>query len=123
MPTFTPVQQQQVRRLAILGATGSIGTQALEVVAAHPGFFEIEVLSAHRNTALLIQQARQFNPNAVVVTEEAKYAEVKGALADLPIKVFAGEAALREVVAWDSVDVVLGAIPRLCRLVVNAGGH
>jgi 1-deoxy-D-xylulose-5-phosphate reductoisomerase len=102
--------QQHVRRLAILGATGSIGTQALEVVSAHPGVFEVEVLSAHKNAPLLIAQARQFNPNAVVVTDEAAYAQVKEALADLPIKVFSGQAALREVVAWESVDLVLAAI-------------
>lgn len=102
--------QQHVRRLAILGATGSIGTQALEVVSAHPGVFEVEVLSAHKNAPLLIAQARQFNPNAVVVTDEAAHAQVKEALADLPIKVFAGQAALREVVAWESVDLVLAAI-------------
>lgn len=102
--------QQQVRRLAILGSTGSIGTQALEVISAHPDVFEVEVLTGHSNIALLIQQARQYNPNAVVVTDRAKYPEVKEALSSLPIKVFAGEEALREVVSWESVDVVLGAI-------------
>ncbi len=102
--------QQQPRRLAILGSTGSIGTQALEVVSAHPGFFDVEVLSAHSNATLLIEQARRFQPNAVVVTSESKYGDVKAALADLPIKVFAGQDALADVVQWDSVDVVLGAI-------------
>jgi 1-deoxy-D-xylulose-5-phosphate reductoisomerase len=57
-----------MKRLAILGSTGSIGTQALEVVAAHPELFEVEVLSAHSNAALVIEQAKQFRPNAVVVT-------------------------------------------------------
>ena len=66
-----------MKRLAILGSTGSIGTQALEVVAANPGLFEVEVLSAHGNAALLIEQAKKFKPNAVVVTNEAKYKEVK----------------------------------------------
>ncbi len=99
-----------MKRLAILGATGSIGTQALEVVQAHPGEFEVEVLSAHSNAALLIAQAQQFRPNAVVVTDEAQYSKVKEALSSLPIKVFAGEAALKEVVQWDTVDVVLAAI-------------
>lgn len=79
-------------------------------MSAHPGVFEVAVLSAHRNAALLIRQARQYVPNAVVITDETKYAEVKEALADLPIKVFAGEAALCDVAAWESVDVVLGAI-------------
>lgn len=99
-----------MKRLAILGSTGSIGTQALEVVAANPSLFEVEVLSAHSNAALLIEQARKFRPNAVVVTDEAKYKEVKDALLMLPIKVFAGQKSLDEIVAWDSVDTVLGAI-------------
>lgn len=102
--------QQQVRKIAILGATGSIGTQALEVVEAHPDLFEVEVLSAHKNAALLIAQARKFSPNAVVVTDEKAYLEVKEALADIPVKVFAGADALLEVVSWDSVDMVLAAI-------------
>lgn len=99
-----------MKRLAILGSTGSIGTQALEVVAANPGLFQVEVLSAHSNSALLIEQAKKFKPNAVVVTTEAKYREVKDALLMLPIKVFTGEQALADVVQWDSVDIVLGAI-------------
>lgn len=99
-----------MKRLAILGSTGSVGTQALEVVAAHPDLFEVEVLSAHRNAALLIEQAKKFKPNAVVVTDEGKYREVKDALMMLPIKVFSGQQSLCEVVQWDSVDTVLGAI-------------
>ena len=99
-----------MKRLAILGSTGSIGTQALDVVAAHPDLFEVEVLSAHSNTTLLIEQAKLFKPNAVVVTDESKYTEVKEALAKLPVKVFAGQQALVEVVQWDAVDTVLGAI-------------
>ena len=99
-----------MKRLAILGSTGSIGTQALEVVAAHPGLFEVEVLSAHSNATLLIEQARRFKPNAVVVTDEAKYKEVKEAMMRLPVKVFAGHAALNDVVQWESIDTVLGSI-------------
>lgn len=99
-----------MKRLAILGATGSIGTQTLEVVAAHPGHFEVEVLSAHSNADLLIQQAQQFKPNAVVVTDEKQYAKVKEALSSLPVKVFAGEQSLTEVVQWETVDVVVGGI-------------
>lgn len=99
-----------MKRLAILGSTGSIGTQALEVVATHPELFEVEILSAHSNVALLVEQARQFKPNAVVITDEAKHHEVKTALSALPIKVFAGTDALKDVVQWDSVDTVLGAI-------------
>lgn len=99
-----------MKRLAILGSTGSIGTQALEVVAAHPDLFEVEVLSAHSNTALVIEQAIQFRPNAVVITDDSKYAEVKEALSSHPIKVFSGRGSLNEVVQWDSVDMVLAAI-------------
>lgn len=99
-----------MKRLAILGSTGSIGTQALEVVAAHPTLLEVEVLSAHSNAKLLIEQAQQFQPNAVVVTDPTKYEEVKSALSSLPIKVFSGATALNEVVQWDTVDMVLAAI-------------
>jgi 1-deoxy-D-xylulose-5-phosphate reductoisomerase len=99
-----------MKRLAILGSTGSIGTQALDVVAAHPDLFEVEVLSAHSNTSLLIEQAKKFKPNAVVVTDEGKYKEVKDALLMLPIKVFAGHKSLADVVQWDTVDIVLGSI-------------
>jgi 1-deoxy-D-xylulose-5-phosphate reductoisomerase len=99
-----------MKRIAILGSTGSIGTQALEVVSANPGLLQVEVLSAHRNSALLIEQAKKFKPNAVVVTDETKYKEVKDALLMLPIKVFSGHQALADVVQWDTVDIVLGAI-------------
>ncbi len=97
-------------RLAILGSTGSVGTQALEVVAAHPDRFEVEVLSAHSNVTLLAEQARRFSPNAVVITDETKFLALKEAVKDLPVKVFAGHASLAGVVQWDSVDTVLTAI-------------
>lgn len=99
-----------MKRLAILGSTGSIGTQALEVVMAHPHLFEVEILSAHSNADLLISQAMQFKPNAVVVTDASKYAKVKDALSSLPIKVFSGAAALTDVVQWETVDTVLASI-------------
>ncbi len=99
-----------MKRIAILGSTGSVGTQALEVIGAHPDLFEVEMLSAHSNAALLIEQARKFKPNAVVVTDESKYKEVKDALMMLPIKVFAGQKSLQEVVKWEAIDTVLGAI-------------
>ncbi|MDI9319989.1 MAG: 1-deoxy-D-xylulose-5-phosphate reductoisomerase [Phycisphaerales bacterium] len=99
-----------MKRLAILGSTGSIGTQALDVVSNHPDLFQVEILSAYGNTDLLIAQALQYKPNAVVVTNEAKYELVKKALDSSPIKVFAGQVALSEVVRWDSVDIVLGGI-------------
>ena len=113
-------------RLAILGSTGSIGTQALEVVAAHPDLFEVEILSAHSNSALLIEQARKFNPNAGVVTHEESFEAVKYALSNLPIKVFSGADALNDVVQWDTVDTVLTAIVGFAGLsstlaAVNAG--
>ncbi|PSK92081.1 1-deoxy-D-xylulose-5-phosphate reductoisomerase [Taibaiella chishuiensis] len=98
------------KRLAILGSTGSVGTQALEVVDQHPGLFTVEILSAHSNDALLIEQAAKYKPNAVVVTDETKYDTVKSALANSDIKVFCGAQSLCEVVQWDSVDLVLAAI-------------
>ncbi len=100
----------QLKSVAILGSTGSIGTQALEVIAAHPQLFAAEVLCAHSNAELLIAQAKHFKPNAVVVTDESKYPIVKEALSKLPIKVFCGADALADVVAWDSVDIVITAI-------------
>lgn len=99
-----------MKRLAILGSTGSIGTQALEVVSEHPELFQVEILSAHGNTDLLISQALKYKPNAVVVTNESRYEAVKQALASSPVKVFSGQDALCEVVRWDTVDMVLGAI-------------
>jgi 1-deoxy-D-xylulose-5-phosphate reductoisomerase len=99
-----------MRRLAILGSTGSIGTQALEVVAANPDLFEVEILTAHNNADLLVKQARQFKPNAVVITDEKKYKVVKEALDGWPIKVFSGAKSLEDVVKWEAVDMVLAAI-------------
>ncbi len=98
------------KRIAILGSTGSIGTQALEVVAAHPDAFEVEVLTAQNNAALLIEQAKQFTPNAVVIVNEDLYAEVKEVLDPLDIKVYAGEKALASVVEMDTIDLVLTAL-------------
>lgn len=99
-----------MKRIAILGSTGSIGTQALEVVAANPGLFSVDVLSAHSNSNLLIEQAKKFKPNLVVVTNEEKYREVKDALLMQQIKVVAGSEALNEAVKRDTIDLVLGAI-------------
>ncbi len=98
------------KHIAILGSTGSIGTQALEVIAAHPESFEVEVLTAQNNADLLIEQAKKFNPNAVVIVNEDSYAKVKEALLPLNIKVFAGENALSSVVQMDSIDLVLTAL-------------
>jgi 1-deoxy-D-xylulose-5-phosphate reductoisomerase len=99
-----------MKRLAVLGSTGSIGTQTLEVVAAQKGRLQVEVLTAHSNATLLIEQAKKFKPRYVVVTDESKYAEVKDALLLLPIKVLGGAAALSEAVSLDTVDTVIGGI-------------
>jgi len=98
------------KRIAIYGSTGSIGTQALEVIAANPSLFSAEVLTAQNNDALLIEQALQFNPNVVVIGDEKKYLNVKEALSKTNIKVFAGEQALVEVAALDCYDIMLAAI-------------
>lgn len=97
-------------RLAILGSTGSIGTQALDVVRAHPGHFTVEVLAAGGNADLLISQAMEFMPNAVVIADENKYRYVKEALLPHDIKVWAGEEALVQAVEMDTIDMVLAAI-------------
>ena len=98
------------KRIAIFGSTGSIGSQALEVIASNPGSFSVEVLTAHTNDELLIEQALKFNPNIVVIVDEKKYLKVKEALASTSIKVFAGEKALEEVAAMDCYDLMLAAI-------------
>lgn len=98
------------KRIAIFGSTGSIGTQALEVIAANPDLFSAEVLTAQGNDELLVQQALAFNPNVVVIGDEKKYQKVKEALASTDIKVFAGEKALEEVAALDCYDMMLAAI-------------
>ncbi|MGC4022683.1 MAG: 1-deoxy-D-xylulose-5-phosphate reductoisomerase [Cyclobacteriaceae bacterium] len=98
------------KRIAILGSTGSIGTQALEVIAAHPENFEVEVLTAQNNAELLIAQAKKFNPNAVVIGNEDHYNKVKDGLSSTDVKVFAGENALDSVVQMDSIDLVLTAL-------------
>jgi len=99
-----------VKRIAIFGSTGSIGTQALDVIATHSDKFSVEVLTAQSNHELLITQALQFNPNCVVIGDEKKYILVKEALASTDIKVFAGEKALEEVAAMDCYDMMLAAI-------------
>jgi 1-deoxy-D-xylulose-5-phosphate reductoisomerase len=100
----------QIKRIAIFGSTGSIGTQALEVIAANPDKFSVEILTCNGNDDLLIKQALKFNPNIVVIGDEAKYIKTKEALASTDIKVFAGEKALEEVAAMDVYDVMLAAI-------------
>ena len=98
------------KRIALFGSTGSIGTQALEVIAANPDKFSVEVLTCGSNHDLLIQQAIKFNPNIVVVADERKYLKVKEALASTGIKVFAGEKSLEDVASMNVYDIMLAAI-------------
>lgn len=98
------------KKIAILGSTGSIGTQALDVVSQHPDLFEARVLTAGRRADLLIDQARRFLPDAVVIADESQYLYVQEALADLPVKVYAGEEALCQVVEGEQIDIVLTAL-------------
>lgn len=98
------------RQLAILGSTGSIGTQALEVVNEHPDLFEVYALTAHNSVDRLIDQARKCMPEVVVIANERHYAELKEALEDLPIKVWAGTEAINQVVKSEPIDMVLTAM-------------
>jgi 1-deoxy-D-xylulose-5-phosphate reductoisomerase len=98
------------KRIAIFGSTGSIGKQTLEVIAANPDLFVAEILTAHANESLLIEQALLFEPNIVVIGEIGKYAIVKKALEGKPIKVFAGEEALEQVAAMDCYDFMMAGI-------------
>lgn len=107
---FVFMSNQQKKRIAVFGSTGSVGTQALEVIAANPELFSVEILTAQQNDDLLIKQALKFVPNIVVIGDESKYQKVKQALAEQPVKVFAGEKALLEVAAMDTYDVMMAAI-------------
>ncbi len=100
----------QKKRIGIFGSTGSIGTQALEVIGAHPDIFSVEILTAHTNDELLVQQSLKYQPNMVVIGNEKKYQKVKEALSKTDIKVFAGEDALDEVAALDCYDLMIAAI-------------
>lgn len=104
------MEQNKKKHIAILGSTGSIGTQALEVIQANPTLFQVEVLTAQNNCDLLIQQAIAFKPNAVVIGNEAMYQRVFDALDHHDIKVYAGENALASVVQMDTIDLVLTAL-------------
>ncbi len=98
------------KKIAILGSTGSIGTQALEVIDSNQGIFEVVVLTANNNHQLLIEQARKFMPQYVVIADENKFTIVKEALSKLPVKVLAGQDALNEVVQLDTIDTVISAL-------------
>ena len=112
----TPISSREGRggesskQIAILGSTGSIGTQALQVIAEHPDRFEARILTANNRWELLVEQARQFKPAAVVIANEAHYEAVRDALADLPIAVYAGAEALCQVVESSEIDMVLTAM-------------
>lgn len=116
------------KRIAILGSTGSIGTQTLEVIAQNPEHFEVEVLTANNNIGLLIEQARIFKPNVVVISNSCHYDQLKDALKDEPVKVYAGREALQQVVQMDTIDVVLTAMVGYSGLIptcnaIRAGKH
>ncbi len=116
------------KRIAILGSTGSIGTQALDVIREHADQFSVEILSAQNNLELLIRQALEFEPNAVVIGNETHYEELTKAINHLPVKVYCGEAALEQVVEMDTIDMVLTAMVGFAGLnptiaAINAGKH
>lgn len=98
------------KQIAILGSTGSIGTQALQVIEEHPDLYEAYALTANNKVELLIEQARKFQPEAVVIANEDKYLQLKEALSDLPIKVYAGADALCQIVESKPIDIVLTAM-------------
>ena len=104
------MQEKKSKHIAILGSTGSIGTQALEVIAAHPDEFVVEVLTANGNADLLAEQALKFSPNAVVINDKSRYAWLKELLFDKGIKVYCGAEAIAEVVQMEEIDIVLTAL-------------
>ena len=122
------MNQEQKRHIAILGSTGSIGTQALEVISANEDVFQVEVLTANTNADLLIQQALKYEPNVVVIANESQRETVSNALRDTDCKIYGGSSALEDVVQMDSVHFVLtalvgfsGLLPTLAA--IRAGKH
>jgi len=116
------------KKIAILGSTGSIGTQTLEVIAAYPDFFEVESLTAHSNVDLLAQQAIRYQPNTVVIGNKEHYGRLKEMLAKQPIKVFAGNDAIAQAASMPSVDLVVSAMVGFSGLIptieaIKAGKH
>ena len=103
-------KKNKKKQIAILGSTGSIGTQALQVIEEHPDLYEAYALTANNRVELLIAQARKFQPEVVVIANEEKYAQLKEALSDLPIKVYAGIDAVCQIVEAGPVDMVLTAM-------------
>ncbi len=108
--TQDPHTENTPKRIAVMGSTGSIGTQSLEVIRDNPNQFEAEVLVAHSNADLLIKQAIEFKPNAVVIGDESKYQQVKDALFSHDVKVFAGQKSIEQIVEMETIDVVLASI-------------
>ena len=98
------------KRIAVLGSTGSIGTQTLDVISRYPGEFEVEVLTAGNNVRLLKQQARKFMPNAVVIGNEGHYHLLRDSLRDVPVKVYAGEDAIEQIVTGSNIDMVVAGM-------------
>ena len=122
------METKEKRHIALLGSTGSIGTQALDVIAANSDRFVVEVLTAQSNAALLIEQALRFKPNCVVIGDESKYTQVKDALWSADIKVYAGREALAQVVEMEAIDIVLTALVGFAGLeptirAIKAGKH
>lgn len=122
------MKKSDKRHIAILGSTGSIGTQALEVIQANPERFQVEVLSAHSNAELLAEQALKFKPNAVVIQSEKKYTWLKDRLFDEGIKTYCGADALADVVEMETIDIVLTALVGFAGLrptmkAIEAGKH
>ena len=98
------------KQICILGSTGSIGTQALDVISQHPDLYEAYALTANDSWEKLAEQARQYNPAAVVIANEAHYEDLKARLADTDVKVYAGHKALCEIVEAEPIDMVLAAL-------------
>ena len=98
------------KQIAILGSTGSIGTQALQVIEENPSLFELYAITGNNNSSLLIEQASKFRPEMVIVANESKYDEVRAALEDLPIKVFCGAESIADMVQAEPIDIVLTAM-------------
>jgi len=122
------MQDKTAKHIAILGSTGSIGTQALEVIEAHPDEFVVEVLTANRNADLLAEQALKFLPNAVVINDKSRYEWLKNLLFDKGIKVYCGAEAIADVVQMEEIDIVLTALVGFSGLqptlkAIEAGKH
>ena len=122
------MQEKKSKHIAILGSTGSIGTQALEVIAAHPEEFVVEVLTANRNADLLAEQALKFSPNAVVINDKSRYEWLKDLLYNKGIKVYCGAEAIADVVQMEEIDIVLTALVGFSGLqptlnAIDAGKH